>query len=116
MRRAIAASISILSLLFASTSVQSAGIIGSGAHNCAEVLEAYRQDPGGTDRTTTQWALGFMSATNLTVTEGLEFDLTAIKPGEMQSWLRKYCAEHPRAEFYEAVDQLMFTLPKKPKG
>jgi phage/plasmid-associated DNA primase len=97
--------------------VEAAGIVGSGAHTCGEVLEAYRQDPAYADTATTQWALGFMSAMNMTVTETekTEFDLPTIKPGGMQRWLRKYCAEHPKAESYEAVDQLMFSLPTKPK-
>jgi len=114
MKRGIATSVSMLSLIFTASTAQSAGILGSGAHNCAEFLEAYRKDPVGTDAANTQWALGFMSAMNLTVSEKLEFDLTALKLGEMQRWLRKYCAEHPQAEFYEAVDQLMFSLPSKP--
>jgi hypothetical protein len=43
-----------------------------------------------------------------------EFDLSAIKPEMLKNSLRTYCSKNPQSEFFEAVDQLLFSLPTIP--
>jgi hypothetical protein len=56
----------LLSLLAFRTDAFSARLIGTGAHNCREYLDAVRNDPE-TDRAMTQWALGYISGTVLSM-------------------------------------------------
>jgi hypothetical protein len=89
-------------------------LIGTGAHNCAEYLSAVHND-AETDRAMTQWALGYISGTVLSMPkQKREFDLSALKPDMVRNSLRVFCTEKPSSEFSDAVDHLLFSLPTRP--
>jgi hypothetical protein len=106
--------ISFVILVLSIESGNAADIIGAGAHTCEEVSQAWQNDPRGTELTLTQWSLGFISATNLSMPNAKHrFDLGAMRPNDVVKKLRDFCAQKPKAEFYEAVDALMMSLPEK---
>jgi hypothetical protein len=89
-------------------------LIGSGAHTCKETLEAIHQDPND-ERALIQWALGYVSGTIFTLPKTkMNFDLSAIKPNLMKQFLTAYCSQHPEAEYFEAVNKYLSSLPLKP--
>jgi hypothetical protein len=86
-------------------------IQGAGAMSCAKYAELYRRDPNQVDLRFLSWAQGFITCTNLTMPEAY-FDLGAKEPEEMMQFLRKYCNDHPLADFVEAAMELAKSLPR----
>jgi hypothetical protein len=56
------------------------------------------------------WAQGYISGINAGM-EGVYFDLGGKTPDEMLQFLRKYCNDHPLANFVEAATELAKSLP-----
>jgi hypothetical protein len=105
--------LAILGAVLSSTSAFGTTLIGTGAHNCSEYLSDVRYDLER-DLAWTQWALGFISGTVTSMPKGKrEFDVSALHPEMMKSFLSTYCTKKPESEFLEAVDQLLFSLPTK---
>jgi len=109
-RKMFRASLFALSLSVLGANASATTLIGSGAHTCGDYLSAIRSNP---DREAgmTQWALGFISGTLLTLEEKKSFDVTVVKPAPMKSFLMGYCSQHASDDFYEAVDKYVFSLP-----
>jgi hypothetical protein len=96
------------------TSASATTLIGSGAHTCGEYLETVRSAPE-LDDGLTQWTLGFISGTIFTLNKrDKEFDVAAIKPASMKTFVQAYCAQHLQASYYEAVDKFLLSLPVIP--
>jgi hypothetical protein len=62
------------------------------------------KDPDQTDNVFASWAEGFITCMNVgMVTIGVYFDMGAKTPDEMRHFLRKYCNDHPLANFGNAA-------------
>jgi hypothetical protein len=59
------------------------------------------------------WAQGFMSGANASLTNGQYRDLAALSLDAQKESLRNYCDEHPMAQFGKAVLDLYGKLPLK---
>jgi hypothetical protein len=80
-------------------------LMGVGAVECSTFNERYRDAPDLAETTYFAWAQGFMSGMNArSITQdGTSQDMSS-KPVEAQeSFLRKYCSDHPRASYVEGV-------------
>jgi hypothetical protein len=88
-------------------------IMGPGAQSCGEFADAYRIDRAQFERQYFSWAQGFMSGMNL----GLRAlgtvqpkNLATITTDDQMAHIRRYCNEHPLAEYHEAVIDLFKTF------
>lgn len=104
------ASLFALSLSVLGANASATTLIGSGAHTCGDYLSAVRSNPDR-EAAMTQWALGFISGTLLTLEKGKSFDVTVVKPAPMKSFLMDYCSQHASDDFYAAVDKYVLSLP-----
>ena len=91
-------------------------MIGAGAHTCREARAAVLSNPDLED-SLTNWALGFITGT-LRKHDGTkykkEFDISAIKPRIMKSFIARYCNQFPDKDYFEAVDAYLLSLPLIP--
>jgi hypothetical protein len=85
---------------------------GAGANSCATYAEVYRRDPYVVDVGFLSWAQGYISGINAGM-EDAYFDFGAKTPDEMQRFLRKYCNDHPLADFDDAALELAKSLPRR---
>ena len=77
------------------------------------LAEGYRQNPKVIDGAMMDWAQGFMSGANASLTNGQYRDLAALSLDAQKASLRNYCDEHPMGEFGKAVLDLYGKLPLK---
>jgi hypothetical protein len=82
---------------------------GVGASSCAEYAKAYRLDPHQTDQVYGSWAQGYISGVNMGRRD-LYADMGAKTSDEMDRFLRKYCNDHPLANFIDAATELWGSL------
>jgi hypothetical protein len=83
---------------------------GVGATSCGKYAETYRMNPRNADDLYISWAQGYISGVN----SGMDayFDLGSKTSDEMLRFLRKYCDDHPLANFHEAAEGLLKSLPR----
>jgi len=83
---------------------------GVGATSCGKYAEMYRMNPRNADDLYISWAQGYISGVN----SGMDayFDLGSKTSDEMLRFLRKYCNDHPSANFHEAAEGLLKSLPR----
>ena len=86
---------------------------GIGLVSCGILAEGYPQNPRVIDGAMMDWAQGFMSGANASLTNGQYRDLAALSLDAQKASLRNYCDEHPMAEFGKAVLDLYGKLPLK---
>jgi hypothetical protein len=89
------------------------GIVGVGAISCGKLAQDYQRNPTQTDNMMMTWAQGFMSAMNVSLTNGQYRDLAAMTLEAQEEDLRRYCDEHPMGVFIKGVMDLYFKLPMK---
>lgn len=103
-------------LLLAPLVASAEDMIGSGAHTCREAQDAMLKDPEA-ERMLIQWALGYITGTLYTASttpSKKEFDLSAIKPDGIKTFLTRYCNTHPDKGYFQGVDEYLFSLPMRP--
>jgi hypothetical protein len=84
---------------------------GAGVYTCATYAEMLRIGPDEADATYFPWAMAYISAVN-SKSAGAFFDLTGMSTAEMQRYLRVYCGAYPSADYSDAVEALMNSLPR----
>jgi len=93
------------------------GYAGVGEISCAKISQDYQRTPTQIETVMMTWAQGFMSGMNRGPQKGAQNsqyrDMAAMTIEAQQASLRKYCDEHPTAEFWKAVLDLYFKLPLK---
>jgi len=107
-----------LALLIQPTSSKAdVGFAGVGAISCGKISQDYQSNPTEIETVMMTWAQGFMSGMNRGPQKGAQNsqyrDMAAMTIEAQQASLRKYCDEHPTAEFWKAVLDLYFKLPLK---
>jgi hypothetical protein len=83
--------------------------IGAGGASCAEYGKAYQKEPERIDQAFLSWAQGYLTGVNSRT--DFYFDLGGKSPRDMLLFLRKYCNDHPLANFMEATEALLKLLP-----
>jgi len=103
-----------LGILIQPTSLRADYVMqGIGLVSCGILAEGYRENPRVIDGAMMDWAQGFMSGANASLTNGQYRDLAALSLDAQKASLRNYCDEHPMAEFGKAVLDLYGKLPLK---
>jgi hypothetical protein len=73
----------------------------------------YRKYPDYTDDVFASWAQGYITGMNVgMVAIGVYFDMGTKSFDEMRHFLRKYCNDHPLANFGNATVELANSLPR----
>ena len=91
---------------------------GVGAKTCGIFASNYLINPKLADDVYHSWAQGFMSGINYAKMEaaGNSRDLSAIPLDEQMARIKKYCNEHPLADYIDAVMDLYKALPEIKKA
>jgi hypothetical protein len=91
---------------------------GVGAKTCGIFASNYLINPKLADDLYHSWAQGFMSGINYAKMEaaGNSRDLSAIPLDEQMARIKKYCNEHPLADYIDAVMDLYKALPEIKKA
>ena|ERR1700722_9332885 len=95
---------------------------GIGISTCGTFAEGYRKfDPKLIEDSYFHWATGLMTGLNREAISNqlkqsrdavVTFrDLTARSKADQQTYIRKYCNDHPLGKYEEAVLSLYFSLP-----
>jgi hypothetical protein len=97
---------------------QHGGARGAGVASCAEFATGYQKDPDFAEVYFLSWAFGYMSGVNAAAVDlqlgSQVFDLGSKTQDEMKRYLRRYCDEHPSANYGDGVVELVKTLPVVP--
>ena len=83
---------------------------GSGVYTCAKYAEMFQIRPDEADATYFPWAMAYIRDVN-SKSAGAFFDLNAMSTAEMKRYLRVYCNAYPFADYSDAVEALMKSLP-----
>jgi hypothetical protein len=88
-------------------------MMGLGLQTCGTFAEAYRKSPEIAEGGYFFWAQGYMSGLNLgnLAHGGIAKNLASVPIKDEQHALRKYCDEHPLAQYQKAVLELFISLP-----
>jgi hypothetical protein len=86
---------------------------GVGATSCGKIAQEYQRNPTTMEGLMMTWAQGFMSGENLSPGSTQYRDLQAMTIEAQEQSLRRYCDEHPMAEFIKGVMDLYLKLPLK---
>jgi hypothetical protein len=70
----------------------------------------FKRNPDEADATFFPWAMAHISGVN-SKSAGAFFDLNAMSTAEMKRYLRVYCNAYPEADYRDAVEALMKSLP-----
>jgi hypothetical protein len=84
---------------------------GTGVYSCAKYAALFQIRPDEADATFFPWAMAYISDVN-SKSAGAFFDLNAMSTGEMKRYLRVYCSAYPSADYSDAVEALMKSLPR----
>jgi hypothetical protein len=84
---------------------------GDGVYSCSQYATLYQMRPDEADATFFAWALTYIRDVNLK-SAGAFFDLEAMTPDAMKRYLRLYCHAYPSADYSDAVEALMKSLPR----
>jgi hypothetical protein len=85
--------------------------MGIGVATCGEFAQDYRRNPSQAEIDYFNWAQGYMSGANVRGDFNLEHNLSAWFLDQQREFLRRYCNEHPLANYYSAVIELYGSLP-----
>jgi hypothetical protein len=90
---------------------------GVGAKTCGIFANNYLINPKLADDVYHSWAQGFMSGINYAKVEatGGSRDLSALPTDEQMARIKKYCNEHPLADYIDAVMDLYKGFPQNEK-
>ena len=83
--------------------------------SCAQYADLFQIRPDEADATFFPWALAYIGRVNATSTEAF-FDLNAMSTDAMKRYLRVYCNAYPFADYSDAVEALMKSLPSVRRG
>ena len=84
---------------------------GDGAWSCAKYAALFQIRPDEADATYFPWAMAYIRDVN-SKSAGAFFDLNAMSTAEMKRYLRVYCNAYRSADYSEAVEALMKSLPR----
>jgi len=89
---------------------------GFGVHTCSEYFDLYNKNKDMADTVFGSWAMGFMSATNVSLMSQQKryHDLGGMPLEDQMTKVRDYCTAHPKDDFWQAVIELYNSLPVKP--
>ena len=88
-------------------------IQGAGLEPCGKFADLYGTDPAAAESFYYSWAQGLLSGMNVALhVEGSTTDLTDSRydTDAQQSYLRRYCNEHPSTPYFGAVMSLWDTM------
>jgi hypothetical protein len=101
-------------LIQTSNSMADSALMGRGTLSCGRFAEASRQNPAEAENSYFRWAQGFMSGHNVGGRPpGTYRDLDAMSRDAQKQYLRKYCEQHPQAEYVKGVMDLYLKFPLK---
>lgn len=83
---------------------------GAGTDSCADFAARYSRNPGLVEAAYFSWAQGFMAGINVVKAPNFR-DVNAVPIEEQKTRLRRYCDQHPLADYWEAVIDLYGSLP-----
>jgi hypothetical protein len=84
---------------------------GAGVYTCAKYAEMFQIRPDEADATYFPWAVAYISDVN-SKSAGAFFDLEGMSTAAMKGYLRVYCSAYPSADYSDAVEALMKSLPR----
>jgi hypothetical protein len=84
---------------------QRAAWSGAGTMICGDVTQALGEHPED-ENLFFSWAQGFMSELNTPMLKRGETDLNGESMSEQKQFIKSYCKEHPRANYFEPVLKL----------
>jgi hypothetical protein len=83
---------------------------GAGVYTCAKYADKLQIGPDEADATFFPWAMAYIGDVN-SKSAGAFFDLKGMSTAEMKRYLRVYCGAYPSADYSDAVEALMKSLP-----
>jgi hypothetical protein len=83
---------------------------GAEVYTCAKYADMFQIHPDKADATFFPWAMAYINRVN-SKSAGAFFDLKGMSTAEMQRYLRVYCGAYPSADYSDAVEALMKSLP-----
>jgi hypothetical protein len=83
----------------------------TGVYSCEKYAALFQIRPDEADATYFPWAMAYIRDVN-SKSAGAFFDLNAMSTAEMKRYLRVYCNAYRSADYSEAVEALMKSLPR----
>jgi len=83
----------------------------TGVYSCEKYVALFQIRPDEAEATFFPWAMAYISDVN-SKSAGAFFDLNAMSTAEMKRYLRVYCNAYPSADYSDAVEALMKSLPR----
>ncbi len=90
------------------------GNYGAGTVSCGEWLK-YRKEDSHISNQYQQWVLGFITAYNAHVYDGLNV-AEGVNAEGISAWTDKYCREHPLDDLYIATHRLILELESRQRA
>ena len=90
--------------------------MGVGYMTCTQFANFYKDDAEGVETEFLDWAEGFMSGVNFGnftdehAVPGKTVNLATMELKEQKAFLRRYCDQHPLAQYVDAVLHLMMEM------
>ena len=90
--------------------------MGVGYMTCTQFADFYKDDAEGVETGFFNWAQGFMSGVNFGnftdehAVAGKTVNLAAMELKEQKAFLRRYCDQHPLAQYVDAVLHLLMEM------
>ena len=81
-------------------------VVGAGTITCAKYTNAKTVFDKPTVLMVTTWTQGFMTATNLARVSSKQSELRPVDQEQIETYMKKYCAEHPLNMTYQAAQAL----------
>jgi hypothetical protein len=83
----------------------------TGVYSCEKYAALFQIRPDEADATYFPWAMAYIRDVN-SKSAGAVFDLNAMSTAEMKRYLRVYCNAYRSADYSDAVEALMKSLPR----
>ena len=83
----------------------------TGVYSCEKYAALFQIRPDEADATFFPWAMTYIRDVN-SKSAGAFFDLNAMSIAEMKRYLRVYCNAYRSADYSDAVEALMKSLPR----
>ena len=111
MRELLAAYFAVAGLCGIACAEEHSTTKGTVVYSCEKYAALFRIRPDEADATFFPWAMAYIGDVN-SKSAGAFFDLNAMSTAEMKRYLRVYCNAYPSADYSDAVEALMKSLPR----